>query len=399
MISWVINRMEQVGLQHSLNSSIIKKYLPSSLALISLALISYYVYFLFSNNLLSIEPFITNSGQELLFMYDMSRYQDRPTDFIKSFITVIHFWLMNSAIILYFTLLTKLFNPFPNDNGYYVFMIDANRLHILRLKETYTKIFVWRKKTYFIPNTAFKFNRATVLLYVSNISVALSALRISKDDLEMMVKVLLNYVYSHEAYVNRVSRAFKIFPRDVLIRNYVININTKENVLSIIPSPTIKKGAYNVTRFITCDIYVTTEENEVAKLTESSLKPSLVIGEIEVPLLTTPSTSKRDTAAAAAMMYGRVARIFSHIDFGMNVTNPYLAYDIMKYRKIINNLHKFFLGILSSKMLPIILIMFIIIILVLFFPQIQTWLSPPTTTPMPAPTPSSPPNPLPTTPP
>lgn len=333
----------------------------------------FYVYYLVSINSLSVEPF--TRPEELLFSFNMQLYIERPSDFIKSFLTVTHFWLLVSAIISYFVLLSKLFNPFPrpDSSGIYIFMLDANKLHILKLKETYSKLFVWHNKAYFLPKETLRYGNSTVLVYLSNINVAVNMLKISKEDVEMMVKTLVNYVYSYKSYTNKISKNFPIWPRDVLKRNYQIFVNMDEGTIEIYHSAV--KGSYKVSRFVSADVFFVKNEN-VTKLDETNMSPSLVLGELEIPLITSTSIGIEGKSVLAKLYKTKLAKVYSYIDYGMSITNPYLTYDILKSRRVVINLYKYFVGNFTNRVLPLVLILMIIILLVLFFPQLQSMITP-----------------------
>ncbi|MEM4317869.1 MAG: hypothetical protein QXQ68_07405 [Candidatus Nitrosocaldaceae archaeon] len=354
------------------------------------ALIGYYIYYLYDIQALTTTPFMRY--HELVFMYDYEYYKENPSEFVKSFVTVTHFWLFIASIITYFTVLTKFFNPFPllSSSGIYIFMLDANKLHILKLKETYSRLFVWNKKTYFLPKETLRYGNSTILVYLSNINVAVNMLRINKEDIEMMIKTLVNYVYSYRAYINKISKQRVFYPRDILKRNYHIFVDMDNKTIDI--QHTNEKGAYKVTRFVTADIFFVKGENTI-KIDDANVTPTLVLGELEVPLLAQSivyegkqkqQKSLLAVTTATAAKKSTLAKIYSYIDYGMNITNPYLAYDILRNRKIILNLYKYFVGSFSSKILPLTLILLVIILLVLFFPQLQSMITPSTpTTPTP----------------
>ena len=347
----------------------IDEYLMRIIGICIVFLIAYYIYFLYSINAITIEPF--TKPKELIFSIDMKEYVDRPNDLVRTIITVYHFYIMIAGVIGYFLLLVKFFNPFPhpNDNGIYIFMIDSNRLHILRLKESYSKVFIWNKKAYFLPRQSFAYNNNIIMLYNSSMSIAIGTLTITKEDIEQVLKELVNYTYSTQAYYNKISKFYQIYPRDVRTRVYDLVIDISNNTIKIEKSRSKMKGSYSITRFVSCNIYIKKmqeieeeEDNITEEYSENKLIPKFVIGKIEIPVISFQENQQ--------LMQKKLVNILKHVDYGISITNPYLTYDILKYRKIINNLHKYFIGSLTTnKMLPILFIIIAIVLAVILVPQ------------------------------
>jgi hypothetical protein len=170
------------------------------ITVLGLVAMGYYVYYLFANNMLSIEPFL--KPEQLIFMYspaDLPYYQSNPTVFMQSLLTVIHFWLLIAGVIVYFAVIRQLFNPFPLDSGIYILMLDADKLKVLRLKNTTSKVFVYKNKAYFLPRQALKSEgNALYLLYMSNLSRALGNLTITLEEYQSSLDDTMEYLLGRQ---------------------------------------------------------------------------------------------------------------------------------------------------------------------------------------------------------
>jgi hypothetical protein len=380
--------------------------------------LGYYVYYLIMNNMLTIEPFM--KPEQLIFMYspyDLPKYQENPTLFMQSLLTVIHFWVTIAAVVLYFTVITQLFNPFPLDSGIYILMIDADRLKVLKLHSTTSKVFIYNKKAYFLPKQALRSEgNALYLLYMSNLSRALGNLTITMDDYQSSLDDTLEYLLSEEKRINKVSSVRQFFPRDVLKRNYNLYIYNDKIVIRHDLTQG-RKGHFKVTRFVRCNIYVAEsflaseskegeEENmitrsskEMKDIVESKIVARLVTENMveEIPLanIAVPDSSGRLRQAMKAKGFYKIVQ---YIESDIQLLNPALVYDILTYRKFLQELPKYFIGF-SIGALPLVLIIVAVLIAVLIFMNVDfssilPFGSSPTTTtpttPTPAPTMTSP---------
>jgi hypothetical protein len=374
--------------------------------------LGYYVYYLIMNNMLTIEPFM--KPEQLIFMYspyDLPKYQENPTLFMQSLLTVIHFWVTIAAVVLYFTVITQLFNPFPLDSGIYILMIDADRLKVLKLHSTTSKVFIYNKKAYFLPKQALRSEgNALYLLYMSNLSRALGNLTITMDDYQSSLDDTLEYLLSEEKRINKVSSVRQFFPRDVLKRNYNLYIYNDKIVIRHDLTQG-RKGHFKVTRFVRCNIYVAEsflaseskegeEENmitrsskEMKDIVESKIVARLVTENMveEIPLanIAVPDSSGRLRQAMKAKGFYKIVQ---YIESDIQLLNPALVYDILTYRKFLQELPKYFIGF-SIGALPLVLIIVAVLIAVLIFMNVDfssilPFGSSPTTTTLTTPTPA-----------
>jgi hypothetical protein len=376
---------------------------------LGLAGLGYYVYYLIMNNMLTIEPFL--KPEQLIFMYspyDLPKYQENPTLFIQSLLTVIHFWVAIAAVVIYFTVITQLFNPFPLDSGIYILMIDADRLKVLKLHSTTSKVFIYNKKAYFLPKQALRSEgNALYLLYMSNLSRALGNLTITMDDYQSSLDDTLEYLLSEEKRINKVSSVRQFFPRDVLKRNYNLYIYNDKIVIRHDLTQG-RKGHFKVTRFVRANIYVAEsflaseskegkeEENtrEMKDIVESKIVARLVTENMveEIPLanIAIPDRSGRLQQAMKAKGFYKIVQ---YIESDIQLLNPALVYDILTYRKFLRELPKYFIGF-SIGALPLVLIIVAVLIAVLIFMNVDfssilpfgsspTTTTPTTTTPSP----------------
>jgi len=350
--------------------------------ILGLAGLGYYVYYLIISNMLTIEPFM--KPEQLIFMYspyDLPRYQENPTLFMQSLLTVIHFWVAIAAVVLYFTVITQLFNPFPLDSGIYILMLDADRLKVLRLKSTTSKVFIYNKKAYFLPKQALRSEgNALYLLYMSNLSRALGNLTITMDDYQSSLDDALEYLLSEEKRINRVSSVRQFYPRDVLKRNYNIYIENDRIVIRHDLTQG-RKGHFKVTRFVRCNIYVAESflaseskediSKEMKDIVESKIVARLVTENMveEIPLanIAIPDRSGRLQQAVKAKGFYKIVQ---YIESDMQLLNPALVYDILTYRKFLQELPKYFVGF-SIGALPLILIIVAVLIAVLIFMNVD----------------------------
>jgi hypothetical protein len=369
--------------------------------ILGLAGLGYYVYYLIMNNMLTLEPFM--KPEQLIFMYsphDLPRYQENTTLFMQSLLTVIHFWFAIAAVIVYFAVITQLFNPFPLDSGIYILMLDADRLKVLKLKSTTSKVFIYNKKAYFLPKQALRSEgNALYLLYMSNLSRALGNLTITMDDYQSSLDDTLEYLLSEEKRVNKVSSVRQFFPRDLLKRNYNLYIENDKIVIRHDLTQG-RKGHFKVTRFVRANIYVAEsflsseskegeEENdrEMKDIVESKIVARLITENMveEIPLanIAIPDRSGRlQQQAVRSKGFYRIVQLL----------NPALVYDILSYRKFLQELPKYFIGF-SIGALPLVLIIVAVLIATLIFMNVDfssilPFGSSPTTTPTTTPSPA-----------
>jgi hypothetical protein len=383
--------------------------------ILGLAGLGYYVYYLITNNMLSLEPFL--KPEQLIFMYsphDLPRYQENTTLFMQSLLTVIHFWVAIAAVILYFTVITQLFNPFPLDSGIYILMLDADRLKVLKLKSTTSKVFIYNKKAYFLPKQALRSEgNALYLLYMSNLSRALGNLTITMDDYQSSLDDTLEYLLSEEKRINKVSSVRQFYPRDLLKRNYNLYIENDKIVIRHDLTQG-RKGHFKVTRFVRANIYVAesflsseskegkeedmiTSSKEMKDIVESKIVARLITENMveEIPLANIAIPDRSGRLQQQAVRSKGFYRIVQYIESDMQLLNPALVYDILSYRKFLQELPKYFIGF-SIGALPLILIIVAVLIATLIFMNVDfSGLLPfgsspttttPTTTPSPAPT-------------
>ena len=346
-------------------TQILIKYRMMIIGYTLLFISAYYTYYSIGN--FSLEPFI--DPNKLILMFDFREYLNRPADLVKIIYTVIHFYLAIGIAVLYFVLVPKLTYPFPSvtDNGTYIFMIDANRLHILRLKESSSKLFVWNKKAYFLPDNVYSYNNNAIIFYTSNMSISINSLVITKEDIESMIKELVNYTYSLGQYYNKVSIFRRFYPRDILKRRYVLIIDKDENTLKIQESTSTGKGAYSITRFISCDILVKKSER-YEKYTDEPAR--LIISDIEIPVVTEIPVADEGSSSRKRMLQVARSAKAKNISYGLNIINPHLTYDIMRYRKVMTRLHTYFIGTTAGRMLPWLLIILAVILAIIFIPSL-----------------------------
>jgi hypothetical protein len=353
-----------------------------------LAGLGYYVYYIIMNNMLTIEPFL--KPEQLIFMYsphDLPKHQENPMLFMKSLLTAIHFWIAIAAVVLYFTVIAQLFNPFPLDSGIYILMLDADRLKVLRLKSTTSKVFIYNKKAYFLPKQALRSEgNALYLLYMSNLSRALGNLTITMDDYQSSLDDTLEYLLSEEKRVNRVGGVRQFFPKDVLKRNYNIYIENDKVVIRHDLTQG-RKGHFKITRFVRCNIYVAEsflssseskegdEEyigKEMRDIVESKIVARLVTENMveEIPLANITIPDRSGGRLQQTMKAKGFYKIVQYIESDMQLLNPALVYDILSYRRFLQELPKYFIGF-SIGALPLVLIIVAVLIATLIFMNVD----------------------------
>jgi hypothetical protein len=232
-------------------------------------------------------------------------------------------------------------------------MIDANKLNILKLPSTASKIFIYNKKAYFLPDKALRQGNILYLIYMSNINRALNNLVITKSDIDRTLENMLEYVFKDRRYLNKVYPYINIIPRDVFVRNYDIYISND----NIDIKPSNDKGNFNINRFTTCNIYVLKNEG-YQNILDTNITAKIILGEVELPEVVLTRTNQTQVVYKAY-------KIIQYADLPMQLFNPALAYDILNYRKFIDELYKYFIPMTIMGKLPILLIIIIVVVMVL----------------------------------